>query len=443
MKTKIVCILYCCFCCLFTQAQQYSLEDCFALAKKNNYSIRQSRNATASALLDKQAAVYNLTPAVSINADHIFSSGKSIDPVSNLYVNDNFRGGSVSADAVIGIFNGLQKMHSIQQASYQLKSSEQGNKRTEITILSGIVESYAKVLYNKEKVALMRSNNELTKNELAITKEKIEVGKLSKSEYYTINARMMNEAAGIIDVQNDSSNALLDLEELLGLTWQDSLNIVALKEENIKVILTKEIAVNEFMNHILRSHPALRESEFAVKASEQSLQAAKGSRWPVLSLEGSLLSNYNASYTDANNNKITVEEQLKNNFGSYVGIVLEVPLFQQMKTNTLIKKEKINLDNANLSLQRTEISLRNNVQQMVNDFYAAKKRYEVQYEALQQGMHSYEVYEEKHKLGMANALELISIKDYLNELQSKYLDAKYSLFISAKLIDVLIAYTNM
>ena len=196
------------------------------------------------------------------------------------------------------------------------------------------------------------------------------------------------------------------------------------------------------MNRILRFHPALREDEYAVKASEQSLQAAKGSRWPTLSLEGSLLSNYNASYTDADNNKIAVQEQLKNNFGSYVGILLEVPLFQQMKTSTLIKKEKINLDNASLTLQQTEMNLRNSVQQMVNDFYAAKKRYQVQFEALQQGMHSYEVYEEKHKLGMANALELISIKDYLNELQSKYLDAKYSLFIAGKLIDLMMMYSQ-
>jgi outer membrane protein len=399
-------------------------------------------NATALAKLDKRAAQYNLTPAVSVNSDHIFSSGKSIDPVTNTYLDDNFSGGSISADAIVGIFNGLQKMHSIQQASYQLKSSEQGNKRTVLTILSGIVESYAKVLYDAEKVALIRSNNELTKNELAITKEKIEVGKLSKSEYYTINARLMNETADIVDAQNDSSNALLELEGLLGLTWQDSLNIIPFKEENAKAILTREIVVTELMNRVIRFHPALLEDEYAVKASEQSLQAVKGSRWPTLSLEGSLLSNYNASYTDANNNKIAVQEQLKNNFGSYVGILLEVPLFQQMKTNTLVKKEKINLDNANLELQQTGINLRNSVQQMVNDFYAAKKRYEVQFEALQQGMHSYEVYEEKHKLGMANALELISIKDYLNELQSKYLDAKYSLFISAKLIDLLMMYSQ-
>jgi hypothetical protein len=57
-------------------------------------------------------------------------------------------------------------------------------------------------------------------------------------------------------------------------------------------------------------------------------------------------------------------------------------------------------------------------------------------------MHSYEVYEEKHKLGMANALELISAKDYLNELQSKYPDAKYSLFIAGKLIDLLMMYSQ-
>ena len=104
MKPKCICIISFCSCCMFVKAQKtYSLEDCFSLAKKNNYTIKQSMSTTALAKLDKQAAIYNLTPAISVNADHIFSSGKSIDPVTNTYLDDNFSGGSISADAVVGI----------------------------------------------------------------------------------------------------------------------------------------------------------------------------------------------------------------------------------------------------------------------------------------------------------------------------------------------------
>lgn len=443
MKKKCIVATCFCLCSFLLHAQKrFSLEDCFTLAKANNYTIQQSRNALNLANIDKQNALYDLTPRISINGDHIFSSGKIIDPVTNTFVNDNFSGGSVSADVVLEIFSGMRKLHAVKQAKFLVKSSEQGNKKAELSVLSNIITAYAKVLYYTEKVELLKSSNSLTRNELVITEEKINAGKLSKSEYYTINARNKNEIAEIFNAENDSSLALLQLSSMLGLTSKDSFKLISFNDENINALIEREIADDDLLSRIFLYHPAFQQNIFLIKASEENLKAIKGYRWPVLSLEGSLLSNYNATSNDINGNKIPVQKQLKNNFGRYVGIVLSIPVFQQMQTSTMVKKEKINIKNAQLDSKQTETDIANNVQQMINDFYTAKKTYQAQAEALREGMHSYKVYEEKHKLGMADALQLITAKDYLNELQLKYLDAKFSLFTSAMLIDLLMKYVQ-
>ncbi len=63
-------------------------------------------------------------------------------------------------------------------------------------------------MYDREQVSTIRNNNQHTQEELNVVQEKIDVGKLSKSDYYTINTRHKTEQAELVDIQNDSAHSI-------------------------------------------------------------------------------------------------------------------------------------------------------------------------------------------------------------------------------------------
>ena len=189
MKIVVLIILSLLLCTQNFCQHIFSLEDCFAAAKENNISLKKSRNDILSSGIDKKAATYNLFPSLNANAEHIFSSGKNIDPVTNTFVKDNFSGGDFDVTLQLNIFSGFNVLNAIKGSLYKIKASEYAYQNNELENFSSITMAYAKLMYVKEQVATLKNNNLHTQNELEVVQQNITVGKLSKSDFYTINTR--------------------------------------------------------------------------------------------------------------------------------------------------------------------------------------------------------------------------------------------------------------
>jgi outer membrane protein len=420
--------------------QPYSLEDCFNAAKENNIGLQRSQHDIESSYIDKQAAIFNLLPAVSVNAEHIFSSGKNIDPVTNNFVRDNFSGGDFNMTVELNIFSGFSALNAIKSSLYKIKAEEYAYQKNEMNIFFSITAAYAKVMYDREQVSTIRNNNQHTREELNVVQEEIDVGKLSKSDYYTINTRYKTEQADLVDIQNDSLTAINQLKYLIGLHYNTAFDIKDIDSTEIKSIVTKDFTLSEVLDTVLKNYPALLESMFEERSAEMNVKSAKGNLFPTLSFAGNIFSNYNSLDRNLSSDHISFGQQLNNNFGKTVGFVLQVPLFNKYQNRFAIEKEKINLSNAKLATQQIENDIAKNVQQLLNDFFSAKQKYLLEKESLQQGQLAYEAFEERHKLGYISSLELILAKDQLYTQQVKTIQAKYNLYFKYKLIEELLVY---
>ena len=216
MKFFVLMILSLLLCVQSFNQQVYSLEDCFAAAKENNISLQKSRNDIESSSIDKKAATCNLFPSVYANAEHIFSSGKNIDPVTNNFVRDNFSGGEFDVTLQLNIFSGFNALNAIKSSLYKMKAGEYAYQKNELEIFSSITRAYAKLMYAKEQVVTIKNNNLHTQNELNVVQQSIDVGKLSKTDLYTINTRYKSEQADLAKAQNDSTIAINELKYLIG-----------------------------------------------------------------------------------------------------------------------------------------------------------------------------------------------------------------------------------
>ena len=436
---RLLVLMISCLLCMQVFCQQpFSLEDCFAAAKESNISFKKSENNIESSNIDKKAATFNLFPSVYANAEHIFSSGKNIDPVTNNFVSDNFSGGEFDVTLQWNIFSGFNALNAIKSSLYKIKAGEYAYQNDELQIFSAITMAYAKAMYSKEQVSIITNNLLHTQNELNVVQQSIDVGRLSKSDYYTINTRYKSEQADLIETQNNSATAINELKYLIGLSYNSLLDIKDIDSTEIKNIIAKNFKISEVLDNIFKNHPALMESMYAEKSAEMNLKTARGNLIPSVSLTGNIFSNYNLTDRNLNGSHITLHQQLDNNFGKTVGVLLEIPLFNKYQNRFAVEREKINLSNAKLATQQIENDVVKNAQQLLNDFISAKEEYILQSESLHQGALAYEAFEERHKLGYISSLELIIAKDQLYAQEVKTTQAKYDLYFRYKLIELLL-----
>jgi outer membrane protein len=415
----------------------YTLDDCYRIAIDRNTTLKRAQNTINSNIIDGQSAKFGMYPSVSYNIGHYFSFGKNIDPVTNTYVFETFSGGYTALGLQMNLFSGFNRLNTIKQTSYIIQSSEYVKKRLELELMANITLVYARLLLDKEQLKAARSNIENTLNEIDVINEKIKVGRLTKYEFYTFNARLNTQQADLVTIQNDSSAALQDLRQLLNVPYKQQVDIISIDPTVLTDLFATSISASDFIDAILAKHPSIKQAQMDEQVAELGVKIAKSNAYPSVSIGGNISSNYNINQVNANGDKIALSNQLSNNLGQNINIGLHVPIFSQMETANRIKKEKININNAELAKTDAINAITASTLQLINDFNAAKQKYKASFSAWEQNSLSYNMYQEKYRLGQLSSVELITAADILNTSTSKYLQAKLEMFFRFKLLELL------
>lgn len=412
------------------------------MALEKNISLQQAKNKVNANIIDQKTVQNKLLPSVSYNIGHYFSFGKNIDPVTNIFTYQSFSGGYTSVNLQLQLFDGFSRVNAVKQSTYLIQSSEYAKKRKELEILSNITLTYARVLFDKEQLEAVKSNMASTYKQIESVNEKIKVGRTTKYEAYIFNARLNTERANEVSIRNDLSAGLQELKNILNLPSRDTIDIAQVDTTFINNIYAANVSANKLIEAALQNHPAIQEAKMNEQAVRLGEKIARSNFYPSLSIGGNVISNYNVDQTNINGGKVPVNRQLNDNLGQNIYINLRIPIFSQMENSNQVKKERINISNAQLSIQEAENTVTTNIMQLVNDFNAAKQKYTATLSSWQQNIYSYSMYEEKYKLGLASSLELLTSKDILNASASNYIQAKLELFFKYKLLELVMNYNN-
>jgi outer membrane protein len=440
--TRALALLLFLLCLALTAGAQtlYTLEDCYLLALDKNIAVQRAQLDITRSTLDRKTAQYDLLPSLTYATNHYFSFGKNIDPVTNNFVHEQFSGGETGMSLQLELFSGFRKLNTIKQSAYSLQAAEYGKKRIQLDLLSNITLVYSRLLFNKEQAAVVKSNLRTTTHELEIVKEKIKAGRLTKYDHYAFNARLHSEQADLVTVQNDSAAALLELKQLLNLSYKQALQIAPVDTTLLAGILQTNFDAGDLVATILQRHPAIKQAQMQEQAARYGIKMARGNRVPTLSARGNLASNYNINETFADGTQLPLDQQLHDNVGQNINLSLDIPIFSKKGLINGVKKEKVNLSAAKLATQEAENAVVSNTLQLVNEFNAARQKYKATRAARQHNNLSYNLYREKHRLGQVSSVELFTARDILNASTSRYIQAKLELFFRHQLLQLLIAY---
>ena len=448
-------------------SQRYwTLDECVNTAMKNNISLRQKNLTRRSADADVFQSKMNVLPSVNGQMSNNWNTGFAINPITNSAQRDvTFRSNNFSLNANMTLFNGFQNTNSIRLNESNKEATAHDVQSTMNTIALSICNAYLLSLQNIELVESRRLQTESTKS-LVMRQEKMyELGASNKTKLLQLKAQLSNEELLLVTAENQLAQSYLTLWQAMNIA-PDSLNRIRSPEPGPSQVDSEIRTAEQVYEVYTQNSPEIKAAKQRRRSAEISGFIAQGGRSPRLTLTGNInsfystqsqkftgsaqnilfptgivdsagnsLSYYTLARKYSNTEVVPFSEQFDKNLGKTIGLSLTLPIFNGWQVNSNIKKQNINLENAELNEAQARNDVYKNVYQSYLDFKSAKKKYEANVNNLDANKEAAVLAEGQFNLGALSTNDYLQAKNANLQAETNFLQAKYELLFRRKVLD--------
>jgi outer membrane protein len=403
-------------------AKQWTLDECVEYALKNSKTIRtQIQNLTADSarVSVAKSAFY---PDLSASAN----TGLSGNPFANP---DTDPTGTISMglSSRVTLFDGRKNINRLESAKKTLEQDEitlEINKKAVITTVS---QAYISLLYAGENLNNATEAAKLAENQFEYQKTLAEIGSATQLSITRSRAQAAKTDYSQILAQNSFNSALLQIKQLLDLPASEDFEIVYL-ETNFTD--TSDLSSEKIFEQNKNNFAEIKSAQISVEIAEISLSLSKAGKSPTLSASAGVSTGLNSQSENSAN------EQLQNRLSPNIGLSLSIPIIDNKNTKSSIIISKSGLNKAKIALETAEQSVRFQIEMLVNDVKAADSRFsaaEKQFSAESENM---KTINEMLRMGNITPIDFASQQNNYLSAQSELTQAKYSLMLANKLLEV-------
>ncbi|GIJ97432.1 transporter [Capnocytophaga stomatis] len=405
----------------------WTLEDCIEYALQNNISIKQSEIDLKATDIDKLQARGVFFPSLNGNVTYNLNEGKNINPVTNQYENAFFQSASGGVNMDVTVFAGLQNWRRLKLAELNKIASQYKLDKMKDDIILMIINAYLEILSNKEQIKKLKTQLEVSKENLKRTQDLIEAGSLPKGDYYEAESQFFSQEQQIIATENALFISKMGLAQLLLLkNYQDFEIADTSLEIPLTDILSKTPA--EIFEKAKEVTQDVKIAQANVDLAEKSLKLARSSYSPRLSAQWGYNSRWSKNYPE------NFWKQIDQNKGMYAGLSLTIPVFNGFSTVGNVKRQEINLLRSQWDKQQTELTMEKNVYQAYTDASNAKKLFEATEKTLQAKKQSYAYAKERYDVGLMNTFDFNQAKYQYENAENESIKAKYQYIFKIKVL---------
>lgn len=449
------------------QNNQWTLEKSVAYALQNNLQVRQLEVQRDQAEAQLTANRLSRLPSLGANLGYGIQLGRTIDPTTNSFEQQNITFSNVSVSANAVLYNGGRINNSIKQAKLDAQAAGLEANATANDVALSVANAYLTVLLTREQLANARAQLQLTTDQLAQTEAGIAAGSLPESQRYDLLAQQAANERSIIDLENQVKMALVNLQITMQLDPSDDFNIINPNIEIKDKDLVENYSYEEVYLAATQTQPDLKAAEIRSQSAAVSEKIAKSGYLPTLSIGASLNSNYSSLGREADTSNVSFEpgravpvlingvpttlsefevtgltfkdkpyfDQINENFGQSVSLNLNIPIFSQGRNDLAVQQAKLQKINTDIQRQQAENNLKNEVIRALTDLRGARKAYEAAKTSLEASNRSYEMTKRRFDLGAANNLDLVTATNRLDQARIEQTRAKYQLIFNQQVIE--------
>ena len=413
------------------RAQQgpWSLLDCINYALEHNLTVQQSALTVEQREVDLNTAEGRRLPTFNASASENLSFGRGLT-ADNTYSNSNTTSTSFSLGGNLPIFQGFDITNGIKLSKLNLAAATADLEKARDDIRVAVAQAYVQILYNQELLAVARQQAEHDAELLDQIRERLAAGKVSAAEVSAQQATLAQSRQSEIQAEGNLRISLLELTQLLELPSPEGFSIVTPEVgDPSTLLLMRPEAIYE---DAVAVKPAVEAAKLNVDSAELNIARAKGAYLPSLSLSGGLGTNF---YTNSKVKAAPFGEQLKNNFSQYVGLSLNIPIFQGFATRNRVRTAELNFKGQQIQLESVKKALYKEIQQAYYNAVTAQARYAGSRESAASALQHYELTEEKYKVGKAGIAEYNDARNSWLRAESEHIQARFQCLYQTKLLD--------
>jgi outer membrane protein len=269
----------------------YNLQECIDLALKNNLDLKSAYLRTETADVNFRQSKNALLPSLNGNYNIGTSSGRSIDPFTNSYINQQltFSNAGLRLDAVIS--NGFRLINRWKQQKYNLKASEMEREDARYNLVLNVTLAYLQVMNAKDLYLLAQNRLETTNEQLNRLKSMFEEDLGNPSEYRDLQGLKANDDANLINTKNNFEDAKLNLRQLLNVNTDFDVAAIDMSLDFTAYPESFESVYEE----ALQNMAIVKAGELRLKSAEKGVSVAKSLYVPEISLFANLNTNYSSA----------------------------------------------------------------------------------------------------------------------------------------------------
>lgn len=410
--------------------KQWNLKQCIEYAIEHNLTIKQQEAAKDESAVDLNTAKWSRLPDLNGSASHSFNFGRSLQ-MDNTYQQLNAQNTGLNLSTSIPLFTGMQIPNQIALSKLNLKAAVEDLNKAKEDISIQVTSAYLQVLFNEELAKVAHEQVALSEEMLKQKTAFFKVGKASEAELYEAKSRAAQDQLSAVQADNEYRLALLDLSQLLELPTPEGFGIVSpsIDEDKDFSILTSPA---DIYSEALLIKPSIKAAQYRVEGAQKSIRIAQSGYYPQLSLgAGIATSYYNVSGRENGN----FGSQLRDNFSQYIGLSLNIPIFNRFSTRNQVRKARIQQTTLNWQLEDAKKALYKEIQQAYYNAVNAESKFESSRTADEAAKASFNLMKEKYANGKATSTEFNEARTNWLKAVSDRIQAKYDYLFRTKILD--------
>ena len=445
MKKSIILCISVSLCLNSVQAQQMTMQQCMQYAVQHNHEVKQAELELDNYKASKTGAIGNFLPSVDGYIGAQYNFGRAIDPETNGYTDVSTFYNGYQLSASLPVFDGFSRLHALKAAkASELMGRASLRQRQDQTALD-VLQAYTSVAYYDGLVKMAEEKVEETLLLLKQVKVLEEVGRKSAADVAQVESQQAEADYELTRQQNLYASAILELKKAMNYPLGDSLSLEYIPNVGMfdsqcgnNSFPTWEIgsplATNGTQEKNLDNerHPELQVARYRMQASKHEWHQARASLYPSLSLSAGLSTTY---YKTLHNDAAeTFRNQMKNNMGEYLGVSVNIPLFNRLQTLTSIRKAKNNYKIAQGAYDQKQLELAKLSSEAWQDWQGYQKQTIQMEKKVEADSIAYQLTRRQFEEGLATAIDLHTTSAQLLNSKATLLQCQLMAMVKEQLV---------
>jgi outer membrane protein len=449
--------------------QKWDLKRCVDFALINNVSVKQQDVQARLAALTLNQNKFSRLPTANMSTNIGINSGRSIDPTSNQFTNQQLLFSGVSFSTGVNIFNWFSQQNNIKGNQFDYEAARANVEKLKNDIALNVATAYLLILVSKEQVNIASVTVKQSLDNLYNTRKRVDAGALPELNAAETEAQLAKDSSNLITAQTTLIQNILQLKAVMNLDAALPFEVDMPPLERIPVESIGNLQPELVYQLALVNLPQQRVNDLRIKAAQKYIDASRGAMYPTLSLFGSMGSNYahnkipvitqtpTGSFTNTGakvkvggtDYPVVAPEfltsigvkyspfgtQLSDNFSQRIGLNLNIPLFNGTSARTNWQRNKLNMENLRLQKEQDNLTLKQNIYKAYSDAISSLQKYEASKRSLETAQKSYDFAQKRYDIGLLATIDLLTNQNNLATAKVNVVSAQVDYVFRIKLLE--------